>query len=343
MGRLTRIEHVRSGPLFDVSRALLDGRPVFLKTVGERADAARRMGLASERVNPHPDTGGFAGRQGMGWDAIEDAPLEHAHYESLLRAELNVIDAARDPWNHPGAWLAHRRGDELVDADGAVCLVMPACEGTPLARLSRREQRDRIPEMLPALWRALSHCPHGDLNADDLLIDPSGRFFRILDPGVRIDGPSYETTWGASFESTLFTTNAAHYPILLPEHGPGPPRLRAPYAEVLVNYLNRTGRTDRAGGSASPAAADMVAVGSIYVLALTGAPLLRLLDLDAPLWTVIRVGPRNIEPDRDRCLEEIEGGGLLRSLRHGGATAREADLCMRLVALRVDSEEDLEL
>ena len=279
--------------------------------------------------------------------------LERAHYESLLRAEHDVIRVAREHWNHPGAWLAHWRGDELVAAGGEVCLVMPACEGTALGRLPRREQREWIPAMLPALWQALSHCPHGDLDVDDLLIDPSGRFFRILDPGVCIDGPSYEKLRGADFSSTLFTTNAAHYPLLLPEHGPDPPTLRAPYAGLLAHLLkiyethgpdapSPLKRTDHSGDGASPAAADLIALGAMYAFTLTGVPLHELLALNRPFWSG-RSGYRRGEhfESADRLVEEIESGGLFGPCGPPVPPGRKPNSCDRLVALRIDSKEDL--
>ena len=234
---------------------------------------------------------------------------------------------------------------------------MPACEGTALARLPLREQREWIPAMLPALWHALSRCPHGDLNLDDLLIDPSGRFFRILDPGVRIEGPSLERTPESSdFRSQLFTTNTAHYPLLFPEHGPDPPIRCAANTETLasvlesykfggVAVLDQMSGTEYLSDGTSPSAADVIALGAIYAFALTGMPLHELLGLIRPLWTGTfgyRTRGGNLE-SAERLLEEIEGDRLLRSLRHAGATTGEADLCVRLVALRVNSEEDLRL
>ena len=185
MTNFTDLQQVKSGPLFDVFRARLDGRPVYVKSVaGHTGDSARRVALASTWTHSN-ETNVFHGRH-MGWkDRMEEARPGLAHYEALLHAEYTVVERVHQHWNHPGAQLMRRRGDELVSEGGDVCLVIPACEGTPLARFSLHEQREWIPDMLPALWRALAHCPHGDLSPDNLLIDPTRRFFRILDPGVR--------------------------------------------------------------------------------------------------------------------------------------------------------------
>ena len=352
MGHLTRVEHVRAGPVFDVSRALLDGRPVYLKTVGDRDDVVRRSGLASGRLDHVCATRVFY-RRGMGWSAIEDTVPERAHYESLLRAEFDVIGVVREHWNHPGARLAHWHGDKLVAEGGEICLVMPACEGTALGRLPYHEQREWFPAMLPALWQALSRCPHGDLNPDDLVIDPSGRFFRILDPGVTVDGPSHETPPEGSFRSTLFTTNIAHYPLLLPKYGPDPPELCARNSKSLSDLLrlqeggiseksNSSERTRLLGGSASPAAADLIALGAMYAFILTGIPLHELLGLNRPYWSGTWVDGRGRHfESADRLVDEIEGVGLLRALQTHGATGKEADLCVRLVGLHIHSKDEL--
>ena len=354
---LTCIEHVWSGPLFDVFRARLGSQLVYVKSVGDRDYDAQRTGLAS--ASAHQDTSVVFHTCAMGWmdarQSGEDGP-RRAHYEAILRAECDVIESARNYWNHPGARLAFRRGDELVAQGGAICLVMPACEGTPLARLSPREQREWIPAMLPALWLALSHCPHGDLTPDDLLIDPTGRFFRILDPGVRINGPSREGDGNQlNFFSELFTTNTAHYPLLLPEHGPRHPKLTPSYtrlADVLELYdtgtlmdlhLYEYKNTKPPGHDASPAAADLIAVGAMYAFALTGVPLDRLLKLSAPLWSGHWSHRRKETPanPRRRIVETIMGGELLRALTAAGATRSEAELCVRLIALHVNFEQVL--
>ena len=354
MTNFTDLQQVKSGPLFDVFRARLDGRPVYVKSVARHADdSARRVALASAWTDSD-ETNYFHGRH-MGWkDRTEEARPGLAHYEALLQAEYTVVERAHEHWNHPGAQLMRRRGEELVAEGGDICLVIPACEGTPLARFSRHEQREWIPDMLPALWRALSHCPHGDLRPDNLLIDPTRRFFRILDPGVRIDGPSCRVPLGLDFESALFTTNTAHYPLLLPEHGPDRPRLREPYAGVLARQLEAYSHSwspqlflrktrEHRGHKVSPAAADLIAIGAMYTFALTGTPLHVLLRLDAPLWTGFWDYSRSdvLSTRRRRYLEAIEGGELLRSLQAAGAIGAEAELCVRLIALRIWSEEDL--
>ena len=81
----------------------------------------------------------------------------------------------------------------------------------------------------------------------------------------------------------------------------------------------------------------------MYAFALTGASLYELLRLDAPLWMGFwnYRGSDRLSTQRRRHLEAIEGGELLRTLQAAGATGAEAELCVRLIALRMWSEEDL--
>ena len=350
----TEVEIVSRGPLFDVFRARIEGRRVYVKCVADRDGRVRRVGLGSVWQEGNP-TNWFV-RSGMGWANWDVARPGRAHYEAALRAEHEVIRGAGKHWNHPGATLA-RPGDGKLAAAGT-CLVMPECQGTPLERFSSQEQRQWIPRMLPALWRALAHCPHGDLSHGDLLIDPSRQFFRILDPGVRIDGPRFVGDDGFKLFSTLFTTNVAHYPLLLPEHGPARPRLCAPYGGLtrqldswtrqLTGWIDsmpsrKSVRIEQSGDGASPAAADLIALGAMYAFTLTATPLHELLELDVPLWSSrgweIFDGAESPAPER--CIEVIESGEFLQGLQLRGATRTEAALCVGLIALRIDSLEEL--
>ena len=359
-GGFEEVEFVSSGTLFDVFRARFSGRAVYVKCVTRRAE--RRAGRGS--LWQEGNTTNWFIRSGMGWVERPVARPGHVHYEAALRAECEVINTVATYWNHPGATLARARDGQLAGPGAEICLVMPECRGTPLERFSRDEQRQWIPRMLPALWRALARCPHGDLNAGDLLIDPSRRFFGILDPGVRIEGPSDSTF---RFYSTLFTTNATHYALLLPEHGPARPRLCAPYGGLRrqleswhrqVAWLIEARDSGRPAGKeqwsdgVSPAAADLIALGAMYACTLGAAPLHEMLGLDEPLWSrarergvfdAERCGYLKHEPTADErhCIEVIEGGELSRALQRRGATSSEAELCVGLIALRIDSAEEL--
>jgi hypothetical protein len=171
------------------------------------------------------------------------------------------------------------------------CLVAPWCDGQSFASLAVAEQRRAFPRMLPALWRALAVCPHGDLKPDAFLLDPAG-FFRVLDPGVSIGGPYQRRAQpgGLDFHSRLFTTNAAHYALALPEHGPKAPQLRACGGglEHVLETQHTFGYLDaiaRPSDPHEPALADVLALGALYFQILTGESLATALELEAPLWT----------------------------------------------------------
>ena len=358
--RFTNVDIVNKGPLFDVFRAQLEGRPVYVKCVADREDSVRRTGVGSlwEYGNR---TKCFVGSE-MGWAKLDGHRPGRAHYESALRAEYEVLRSVGKHWNHPGATLVRQPA-----SGGEACLVMPECQGTSIERFSRQEQRRWIPRMLPALWRALTYCPHGDLSPGDLLIDPSRRFVRILDPGVRINGPQELGPGEQKLFSKLFTTNVARYPLLLPEHGPDRPTLQAPYGGLIrqldswwrqLHWWRDTAdsaksmRGKQSDNSASPAAADLVALGAMYAFILAAVRLDELLELEEPLWS--RVGERgrlsavnrgDVTPEptarERRCVEVIERGELSRVLRSGGATQSEAELCTGLIALHIDSLEEL--
>jgi hypothetical protein len=205
--------------------------------------------------------------------------------------------------------------------------------------------------MLPALWVALSLCPHGDLAPDDLRIERARQMFRIFDPGVRIPGPSRRgTLHRLDFDSELFTTNAERYPFVAPEHGPDRPRLGAPaggLAQVVERQAQSTMQrwitAQQAAQSVvtAPSAADVVACGAIYFRVLAGASLISVLGLAAPLWAGFW-SDRGDHPDpRPRCIDELAGGAIRRALRPTGATGAEIELCEQLIRLELDRDDVL--
>jgi hypothetical protein len=342
---------VHAGALFDVFRAALGNWDVAIKRHIRTTQWDTALATAWRRTGK---TYAFHRRQ-MGW-ADDEPPPEPAYFEALLRAEHAVIERAGSDWNHPGAQLARwlpddrlapvglvdERGADLTGAGsgGGLCLVMPWCSGDSFASLPRADQRRLFPAMLPALLTALSACPHGDLSPANLLLDRTHGLFRILDPGVRIPGPS--RPGALEFYSELLTTNAIHYPLLMPDHGPGKPRVRAGEGSLLRLLYAAEWFDLRleppALPVASPAAADAIACGAIYYGVLAGAPLVSLLGVDAPLWAVT-TSTRGDSPDRRHsCLDALAAGAVSRALQPTGATAAEIALCERLFNTETDSE-----
>ena len=186
--RLYDVRQVHAGPLNDVFRAHCGGRHVAIK---RRATSTRWDDVIASSWQLASQTRVFAGVQ-LGWPH-DHAALDAAHADRLLRAEHALLAQVAIDWNHPGGQLARWASDDVLrwtdrDDAGALCLVMPWCEGEPLSALPRDVQRRLYPTMLPALWRALGECPHGDLGPENLLIERR-RWFRILDPGTRVTGP----------------------------------------------------------------------------------------------------------------------------------------------------------
>ncbi len=399
--RLYDVRQVHAGPLNDVFRARCGGRHVAIK---RRATSTRWDDVIASSWQLASQTRVFAGVQ-LGWPHDHTA-LDAAHADRLLRAEHALIAQVAIDWNHPGGQLARWASDDVLrwtdrDDAGALCLVMPWCEGEPLSALPRDVQRRLYPTMLPALWRALGECPHGDLGPDNLLIERR-RWFRILDPGTRVagpagasasraaatapapagpaaQGPTAQATQAADAQaphpgaagasptgtlaltSSLFTTNAAHYPLLAPEHGPGWPHLRAPAGGLIqlldqltahpqLTFLTADPRSvplDVVGPPPSspytPSAADLFACGAIYFEILAGAPLSSLLALDAPLWTRsgAQLGTSELARQREAvawCVTQITGGAVRRALEPVGAARPEITLCERLILLDLDTQ-----
>jgi len=380
--QLRQVQRVHVGPLFEVLRARLGGRDVAIKRYG----ATPQWDAALVSVWQHDDPTNVFYHRHLGW-TNQELPPGPSHFEALLRAEHAVIERVTEHWNHPGAQLARWRGDAVIalaqdgetsesgtaagvaddqeghpyrtstSPSGALCLVMPWCNGDSFAILPNAEQRRWFPAMLPALWKALTVCPHGDLSPANLMLEREQGFFRILDPGVRITGPSREAQQGSfafggigsfAFSSDLLTTNVAHYPLVMPEHGPAKPRLCPPaggLAHIVVADHESFSSVARYNAFAppavrahAPAAADVVACGAIYFSVLAGEPLASLLGIRAPLWA-------GSWSDRGHCpaspqpfLDRLADGAIARALRPTGAASAEIALCERLVMLDLDGD-----
>jgi hypothetical protein len=199
--------------------------------------------------------------------------------------------------------------------------------------------------MVPALWRALTACPHGDLSPGDLMLERAQGIFRIFDPGVRIRGPEHHGSPSSlSFESELLTTNAVHYPLLEPEAGPDRPRWCAPLDDLCKFLELQTGHLfAHAAGRQSPAppgpsVADVIACGAVYFAVLAGTSLAAHLGITAPLWTGLWSDWGDLPPPRRDVFDLLVPGALTDLLRATGASAAECALCEHLVLADLDEE-----
>jgi hypothetical protein len=200
-------------------------------------------------------------------------------------------------------------------------------------------------------------CPHGDLSPANLMLEREQGFFRILDPGVQITGPSRKAQQGSfafggfgyfEFSSDLLTTNVVHYPLVMPEHGPAMPRLCAPAGGLahivfadheplpgVARYNAFASPTVRAH---APAAADVIACGAIYFSVLAGESLASLLGIRAPLWTGSWSDSGHCPASPQPFLDKLADGAIARALRPTGAASAEIALCERLVMLDLDGD-----
>lgn len=297
-------------------------------------------------------------------------------HRRLLEAECRTLRDNADAWRLGEARMArfadfHRRGIGYRHGDRVVqaptdwpCLVMPFHEGTTLARQPPGRRADLFRRMLPALWRALEGRPHGDLSASNLLIDPDGARFRLLDPAVCIaDGDI-----NSNDRYVVFTANTLFYPLLLPfidaeaaqelmavAAGGEPQRLYrlmsptwmlanamrhlgvAPDAAMVQALPALAGRPSRDVDARRPVPADMQAMGLLLFHFVTGETLFVPDLIDTGGWVD---KPSHVPMKMERCVKAIRDGYLDARLRAVGDD-RIAALVRRLVMLDVRSADDL--
>jgi hypothetical protein len=237
-------------------------------------------------------------------------------------------------------------------------LVTPWHAGQDLGALPREEQRVVFPRMLPALWDALLVARHGDLSPSNLRLLSDRQRFAVLDPGIQLS--SSDLTFGGCNvdELDLFITNTGSYPVLHPcmtsvmlskppvglePHGlagllsMGSPPLR-PRVEMPDDCFRK-----RPG----PPPADLLAVGVIYFVILTGTHPFYRKGFDAPAWCGVQTGPMGMlrphpqsirnDPDFRRWPERCRD--VLASTP--GLKAAERSLAMELLSLSFTTREQL--
>jgi serine/threonine protein kinase len=225
--------------------------------------------------------------------------------------------------------------------------------------------------MMPALWDALVAARHGDLSAENVLVDLERGRFVLIDPGVCLwsltsSGADDQHDW--MDHRVAFTTTPASYPLLPPTYEAPGEGLEGLGLDAHLRVLGRLGGSFMVGpiiGTAwfrpgdreieraivrktlelegpprsedpRPPAADLLAVGILCFRALTGRhPWPRLAE--RPLW----VGAFG-EGAGDPWLAEQTAAVLEEGLpTPDGATEAEADLCRALLGLEIRDREHL--
>lgn len=297
-------------------------------------------------------TGGqFLNGRGQLHRMRREAPLDvDALADALLGAEADVLERAGPAWNQPFVELSEQ------DSYGRrrLGLVTQWHEGPHFGASSRSERRTLFPNMLPALWDALSVARHGDLRPEHLIFIEGGRF-AIVDPGPQyvLEDP---TEMDDCAETRLrFTTNHRYYPVLPPYYAGSATDggLRSQFSRYLHSMSRWRPPTTpglgvgvfagtRGGGlvppwptGEAPLAADLQAMGVIYYETLTGCGL----GFASVPW----VGLRSLDDDITLHAEFIGGVPPIASARvHASdVTAAEAALAHALVHLEVEGRDHL--
>jgi len=306
------------------------------------AGRAVQHSLGYYRQEWYSETRAFA------WSGMIEEDLPADVCGRLIAAQAAILKRVGPHWNHEPIGL----GNATIDGSACPVLLMNAYQGQTLNSFAPERRREIFPTLLPALWDALSHCPHGDLKDDSIFLDSGERFFRILDPGslVRDDRPG--PTRSNNFE-LRFATNLAHYPVLCPEFGPGPPRA---FSGTLYDLLLHRGGgpffmdlpfdcvAERTDSSARPSASDLLALGLIYLsyLAPNALEPLKAVFGPHPMWSFMGFdAPAGWPKMRLRLLSALQGGLLEDLLPSSQARPGQRELCIRLLTLRIDCQETL--
>lgn len=312
LGLVTVRERVRVGALCVVYRGEHEGVSLALKT-------ARRAPMANGALCSSTFTG-FETSLWGGETGLCNGPIDRAIVDRLLAIEAERIRHTDARWNHSvyalGVWDPHVRlhrwgggGDDDPASRSQLVLATPWWDGAPFDTVPIAEQRALFPSMLPALWDALCASAHGDLSPSNVLLAADRSRFALIDPCVAIRShraSEDDRALGWFDSTTLFTTNAAHYPIVPPlvdeqraawsPTAPTAPAARSVQAaprsllEVLDAYTklalfrDPSVRVERSARRTRPDTADMLALGLWYLRVLGGASLDRLEIPRVPAW-----------------------------------------------------------
>jgi hypothetical protein len=368
-GPIRVVRQVHRGSIFDVHAIERDGQRLALKVPAEPSEtgawsagpfrATRILGGVSTLWSVMS----FAGSRGdlaLRWNEPED-PVRTA--EALLEDEARRLRGVGTRWNHTAI--------DLVRCDvgarrGLLGLVMPWQEGTPLAALPREAQRRLLPRMMPSLWDALSAGLHGDLHGSNILVAPSHDRFALLDPGAMLLQHHPEHMASAGADALTFVSNAEAYPILPPYSITPPLReggsLRAHW-ESFVKSLTLfdvappfaagestigcavsrwAGRflVDLPLARSEPHPADLLAVGIVYHLALTGVHPFYEEGFVYPAWASLECVDNRVS-GAEVANARLARGAAPPSARDPSIRPAEDALALALLDLRVTTREQV--
>lgn len=211
--RVRLTELLRPGPRYEIWAGDQDGERVCVKL-----PAVNRGATSLYSMNHYLSQGSETFSGGNTQPYQPDREL----LGDLLEIEAHTIAQVGKAWNHRILGVGRVLRDE-GDADPrewSRAFVMPRYDGFTLGSVEVGRRAALFEEILPALWRALSESPHGDLNEANLIVDPVRSRFHLIDPGVR------RTAWWATDPSSMglrdqvwnaaFITTQANYPVLQP-------------------------------------------------------------------------------------------------------------------------------
>jgi hypothetical protein len=365
LGRVEVEGRLHAGRSFDVWAVRHEDRDLCVKTPG----CATSRGFRSDATGFETSLwGGSTGEIAEAGDLVDPGVL--------LTLEAERIRATGGAWNHDVVGLGYWHPDPPRGRDESAprwlpALVMPHHPGATLASFPPEQQRRLVVGMMPALWDALVAARHGDLSAENVLVDLERGRFVLIDPGVCLwsltsSGADDQYDW--MDHRVAFTTTPASYPLLPPTYEAPGEGLEGLGLDAHLRVLGRLGGSFMVGpiiGTAwfrpgdreieraivrktlelegpprsedpRPPAADLLAVGILCFRALTGRhPWPRLAE--RPLW----VGAFG-EGAGDPWLAEQTAAVLEEGLpTPDGATEAEADLCRALLGLEIRDREHL--
>jgi hypothetical protein len=215
LGRVEVEGRLHAGRSFDVWAVRHEDRDLCVKTPG----CATSRGFRSDATGFETSLwGGSTGEIAEAGDLVDPGVL--------LTLEAERIRATGGAWNHDVVGLGYWHPDPPRGRDESAprwlpALVMPHHPGATLASFPPEQQRRLVVGMMPALWDALVAARHGDLSAENVLVDLERGRFVLIDPGVCLwsltsSGADDQYDW--MDHRVAFTTTPASYPLLPPTY-----------------------------------------------------------------------------------------------------------------------------